>query len=150
MLGTEAYNIIVTGQRVIFAIFTTDMATKAAKEAAKGKGFLTGMLYAATSGFDYYKKYLSMPPEAALKENPHNFAIEISRIRSVKLEAGRIHDESLTRNSLDFHDNNRMVTHRVYDDSKLQIDVGGEKYSFDVPAKHHNIALDTIRKAGLQ
>jgi len=67
VFAIESFHIIVTPRRIIGAAFTPDMVKQAAKEAGQS-GFFAGLVGAATVGFTYYKKYLSMPPEVALRE----------------------------------------------------------------------------------
>jgi hypothetical protein len=135
MFGMEMFHMIVTSTRVIFATFTNDMAKQAAKEAGQ-TGFFSGVVGAATVGFTYYKKYLTMDPEAALKENPQNFAITRSNLRKVKLEMGsRYRDPKNKR--------------ETWDESKLEIETTGDKYSFKVPHQLHDQAQAALHQGGL-
>jgi len=89
LMGVEGFNIIVTQRRMIFAVATNEMIKEEAKRVGKEGGFFAGMLNAATVGYTFYKRYLDMVPDAALAENPQNFAVDLSRIRKVKIEAGK-------------------------------------------------------------
>jgi hypothetical protein len=135
LFSVEGFNVIVTEKRIIFAAMTNEMVkAEAAKQGQKG--FFAGMLGAATVGYTFYKRYLDMAPEAALRENPQNFAIELGRIRKIKLEMGsHIRDKS------------RNIDR--YEQSKLEIETTGDKYRFDVPHDFHGTAQDVIRKSGL-
>ena len=135
MFAQESFHVVFTPRRLIFAAFTNDMIKQAAKEEGKD-GFLAGMMGAMTLGYNYYKHYLTMDPEAALKQNPQNFSIDISRIRKIKLEIGKKQV-----------DKNRHVD--VYENSKLEMETVGDKYTFAVANHFHNLAADTIRKSGL-
>ncbi len=82
-----------------------------------------------------------MDPEIALKQNPQNFSIDISRIRKIKLELGK--KQSAPRN--------QGIIHKadVYENGKLELETVGDKYTFAVANHFHNLAADTIRKSGL-
>jgi hypothetical protein len=135
MFGMEMFHLIVTPNRLIFAAFTNDMAKQAAKEAGQ-TGFLSGIVGAAMVGYTYYKKYLSLDPEAALKENPQNFAIPRGNLRKVKLEIGSHHRDPKTKRE-------------TWDESKLEIETTGEKYSFKVPHQLHDQAQAVLHQGGL-
>jgi hypothetical protein len=135
MFAQESFHVVFTPRRLIFAAFTSELIKEAAKEEGKD-GFLAGMVGAMTLGYNYYKHYLTMDPETALKQNPQNFALDISRIRKIKLELGKKQV-----------DKNRHVD--VYENSKLELETVGDKYTFAVANHFHNLAADTIRKSGL-
>jgi hypothetical protein len=44
----------------------------------------------AIAGVNLHKKYLSMPADQILAENPKNFSVELSQIESVKTAAGEM------------------------------------------------------------
>ncbi len=135
LFALESFHIVFTTRRLILAAFTNEMVKAAAKEEGKA-GFLAGMMGAMTLGYNYYKHYQTKDPEAALMENPQNFAIDISRIRKIKLELGK-----------------RQIDHSrnidTYDNSKLEIETVGDKFTFAVPHHFYNMAQDIIRKSGL-
>lgn len=131
----ESFHTIVTSKRLIYAAFTNEMVKQAAKEAGQ-TGFLAGIAAAATVGHTYYKKYLSLDPEAALKENPQNFVIPLTTIRKIKLEMGSRHRDPKTKRE-------------TWDDSKLEIETSGEKYSFKVSHQTHDQARDVLSSGRL-
>jgi hypothetical protein len=135
MFSQEGLHIVVTEKRLICAVFTNEMIKQAAKEEGKS-GFLSGMIGAATVGYTYYKRYLSMAPEAALKENAQNFAVGKESIQKIKLVLGKRQT-----------DRNRHVD--VYEPSKLEIESSGGKYSWTVPNNFHEMASTALRQAGL-
>ncbi len=135
MFSQEGMHIIVTGSRLICAAFTNEMVKQAAKEEGKS-GFLSGMIGAATIGYTYYKRYLTMAPDLALKENPQNFCLERGNLRRVKLELGKRQI-----------DRSRNVD--VYQPGKLEIESHSEKYTFSVPHNFHEMASRILRQAGL-
>ena len=134
MFSSEAFHLIVTSKRMIFAAFTNEMVKQAAREAGQ-TGFFSGLIGAATIGFTYYKKYLTLDPEAALRENPQNFALQRDSIRKVKLEMGSRHRDPKTR-------------HETWDESKLEIETTAEKYSFRVPHQLHEQAQAVLNNGG--
>jgi hypothetical protein len=143
-MAIESFNIIVTPQRMIFAVMTNEMISAEAKKAGKQGGFLAGMLEAATVGYTFYKRYLDMPPAQALAENPQNFAIALSQVRKVKLEAGK---EIKTYGSMKANQGSIIKQHN-YEQGKLEIETSGEKLSFNLPNNFFNMAQETLRKAG--
>jgi hypothetical protein len=135
MFTQESMHVIVTNRRLIFAAFTNEMVKQGAKEEGKG-GFLAGMLGAATLGYHYYKRYLNIPPDSALRENPQNFALERATIRKVKLEMGRRQV-----------DKTRHI--EQYEAGKLEIETTGSKHTFSIPHDFHNLAASALRQAGI-
>jgi hypothetical protein len=131
----EVFNIVVTSQRMIFASLTTNMIKDAAKD-ARSQGFLSGLVGSFTAGLNYYKKYYNISPGTILEENPQNFFVEMSRIKKVKLDIGRLRSEPDDMNN-------------KYDDSRLEIQTIGEKLLFALPNSYHEEAHAVIRKAGL-
>jgi len=133
-ISVEAFNVVVTERRMIFAIMTTEMIKEEAKKAGK-KGGLAGIFNAVTAGYSLYKRYLDMAPEAALKENPQNFFVDLNRIKKVKVKEGR----NLTRG----------IGVPRYEDSHLEVETAGEKYKFTVPHNFIGTAREVVSKAGL-
>jgi hypothetical protein len=133
-IGMEAFNVVVTERRMIFAIMTTEMIKEEAQSVSKGKG-LAGFFSGVTAGYSLYKRYLDMPPEAALKENPQNFSVDLNRIKKVKVKEGR--------------DLRRGTGVPQYDESHLEVETPGEKYKFVVPHNFLDTAREVMHKAGL-
>lgn len=144
-LGTEGYNIIVTQRRMIFAVMTNDMIKEESKRVSQGKGFLGGIAAAATVGNTFYKRYLNMSPDDALAENRENFAVDLSRIRRVKITAGKENDNYFTIKE----NQNNPIQHHTYEQSRLEIETVGDTYKFDLPGSSVGMALDVVRRAGL-
>ena len=141
MFAMESFHVIFTPRRLVFAAFTNEMIKQAAKEEGKD-GFLAGVMGAMTLGYNYYKHYLTMDPEVALRENSQNFAIDLSRIRKIKLEIGKKKVDPRRKEGI-------INQADVYENSKLEIETVGEKYTFSVANHFHNMAQDVIRKSGL-
>lgn len=135
MFSVEGFHLIATPKRLIFAAFTNQMAGQAAKEEYKG-GFLSGLIGAATVGYTYYQKYLTMDPEAALRENPQNFAFPLNTVSKVKFQMGSRHRDP---------DNNRDI----WDESKLEFETPAGKQSFKIPHQLHDQARAVLSKVGL-
>ncbi len=139
LLSVEGFSVIVTDKRMIFALVTNEMVKEEAKKAGK-EGFLAGMLGAATVGYTIHKRYFTMSPDDALKENPGNFAIALSGIRKIKIEPGkeikRGRDEGI------IHQHN-------YENGKFEIETTGGDYKFALPNSSYQAAQDAVRNAGL-
>lgn len=94
-IGSKHYTIITTNQRLIIAQFTAQMMNEAMVQSKNkgGKGFLGGLLagriLTPKNIVDYTDKYLSMPPEQIIAENPGNFSLDIPSISVVKVEYQR-------------------------------------------------------------
>lgn len=83
----DIYNLIVTERRCIFAALTADMLNRAIKEAneqgkLEGKGFMDRWGDQLSASMGYWKRYESIEPETALRENKENFAMDISSVKS--------------------------------------------------------------------
>lgn len=135
LLGAESFNIVVTEKRMIFAEMTGDMVKEEAKKYGQ-EGFLTGMLGAMTVGYTLHKRYLNMSPEDALHENPGNFFIDLNRIKKVRIEEGKRQREKSRGNE-------------THENSRIEIETIGEKYTFNLPFNFHSTAQEVVRKAGL-
>lgn len=90
---TKPFVVIFTEQRIIFARITNDMLKQAVADArdgakSEGKGFF-GQWGAQLSAYsDLASRYLEMPAEQILHENPDNFAVDRASVKKVKLKAG--------------------------------------------------------------
>ena len=85
----DTYNLIVTERRCIFATLTSEMLNRAIKEAneqgkTEGKGFMDRWGDQLSASMGYWRKYESIEPEAALRENKENFAIDLSTVKNNK------------------------------------------------------------------
>ncbi len=145
MMAMEGFNIIVTRRRMIFAVMTNEMLSQAAKQAGKEGGFLGGMLNAATVGYTFYKRYLTMPPDAALAENPQNFAVELSQVRKIKISGEKEVDDYFTMKA----NQNSILQQHQYREGTILIETAGGNYNFNLPASSMNMALETVKKTGL-
>jgi hypothetical protein len=83
LFSSELYHMAITSQRLIFALQTKEMQNqdvKNARDQAKqqGKGFLgqVGAQMATRHG----DKYMGMPPQLILAENPQNFSINLDEV----------------------------------------------------------------------
>jgi hypothetical protein len=145
LMAMEGFNIIVTQRRMIFAVMTNDMINQAAKQAGKEGGFFGGMLNAATVGYIFYKRYLTMPPDAALAENPQNFAVELSQIRKIKITGDKGVDNYFTMKA----NQNSILKQHQYQEGTMSIETAGGNYKFNLPSSSMNMALETVKKTGL-
>lgn len=144
ILAVEGFNVIVTGRRLIFAAITNELIKEEAQRAREGGGFW-GLAAAATAGFTLYKRYLTMPPEAALAETPANFALERASVRRVKLEAGKeinsYHSSKANQGSI--------IKHHQYGNGKFELETASGTLKFEIPNSSFDTASETLKKAGL-
>jgi hypothetical protein len=90
----DAYAVIITDQRTIFAQLTSRMLKDAAMEAQRkgkeeGKGFLSRWADQIKATTSYSERYLNIPPEEALHENPGNFGIPNQDIKFIQVKKRR-------------------------------------------------------------
>jgi hypothetical protein len=130
MFKIEAYHVVVTEKRLIFAL-VTNQTTKEEAQKSSGKGF-GSFLKTALSGNDMTQRYLSVPPEQSLHETPDNFDVVISRIRKVKIQKGG-----------GYMDEGKEA------DGKLIIETVGDKLSFMLRNPYYDIAIGILHKAEL-
>jgi hypothetical protein len=145
LMAVEGFNIIVTQRRMIFAVMTNDMVNQAAKQAGKEGGFFGGIINAATIGYTFYRRYLTMPPDAALAENPQNFAVELSQVRKIKITGEKEVDNYFTMEA----NQNSIFEHHQYQEGTISIQTAGGNYNFNKPSSSMKMALDTVKKTGL-
>ena len=145
MMAMEGFNIIVTQRRMIFALMTNDMINQAAKQAGTEGGFLVGIINAATIGYTFYRRYLTMPPDAALAENPQNFAVELSQVRKIKITGEKEVDNYFTMEA----NQNSIFEHHQYQEGTISIQTAGGNYNFNLPSSSMKMALETVKKTGL-
>ena len=145
LMAVEGFNIIVTQRRMIFAVMTNDMVNQAAKQAGKEGGFFGGIINAATIGYTFYKRYLTMLPDAALAENTQNFAVELSQVRKIKITGEKEVDNYFTMEA----NQNSIFEHHQYQEGTISIQTAGGNYNFNLPSSSMKMALDTVKKTGL-
>jgi hypothetical protein len=145
MIANEGFTVIVTSRRMIFAEATNALMTEEAKKAYKKEGFFAGLIDSATIGYDFYKRYQNMPPDAALAESPQNFAIELSQIRRVQIEGGKEIENYYTMKA----NQNSFLKEHQYEAGTISIETIAGNYVFNLPNSSYNMAAETLRKAGL-
>ncbi|MHB1416855.1 MAG: hypothetical protein ACYC1C_16535 [Chloroflexota bacterium] len=96
---SDTYTLIVTDQRSVFALLTSQMLQAAAREAqeqgkAAGQGFFARMGAQMAGHFTYHERYRGMAPEAVLAENNANFALDHAAVRTVKVKRTSRSDDS--------------------------------------------------------
>jgi len=87
----DSYAVVITDQRTIFAQMTANMLKEAAMEAQKkgkeeGKNFFARWADQLKATMAYSNRYWEITPEAALNENPGNFAIPNQDIKQIKIK----------------------------------------------------------------
>jgi hypothetical protein len=91
----QTWNLVFTNRRMIAAFLTDQAVTAEAASAAQAAqaqraDALERMWSTAIAGVNLHKKYLSMPADQILAENPKNFSVELSQIASVKTATGEM------------------------------------------------------------
>jgi hypothetical protein len=135
IFSVESYHVIVTERRLIMALLTNEMVKEAAKNEGK-EGFWSGMVGVMTLGYTYYKKYLNLDPEIALKETPQNYQIDRGQISRLRFQEGRKR-----------RDPQKKID--VYDNAKLEIETQGVKHSFEIVHHFQDMASDVLGRSRL-
>ena len=86
----DAYGGVITNQRLIFALLTSEMINASAQQArdeakTEGKGFFGQWANQLKNSFNFTKRFLTMQPDAILSEMPGNFAIYNNTITEIKV-----------------------------------------------------------------
>jgi hypothetical protein len=94
LLGSKAYNLIVTDKEIIVAQLTNTMlkeeANKANQEAKeRGDGFFKRMGNQMNSRATFHKRYLSMSKEQIMKETDGNYTISEPEIKKIRITSGQ-------------------------------------------------------------
>lgn len=132
----ESFNIIVTNQRMVFAQITNQMIKD---EAARNRGQgIGGVFRAMTSGFTLWQRYLQIPPDQALQENPGNFAVFLNQVRKVKYNGAS--------GGLQIGIN---VGGDDDEPAKLEIETVGGKYNFGIATQFQQQTHQVLKGAGL-
>jgi hypothetical protein len=143
LISAEGFNIIVTNQRMVFALMTNQMVQEEVKRNAAGKGFFGGVAAGMSAGYSLWRRYLEMPPEQALLENPENFDVHLNQIRRVKFEGGRT---LLKKGPISIGLN---INRDADEPAKLEIETTGDKYKFDIATEFQSEAREVLKRAGL-
>lgn len=101
MLGlkTENYTLVVTPQRLIFALLTNearDQNIRNAQEQARQEGKNVFQRIGAQMNADNGAVYFNMTPDAALAENPANFFFLNQQVQSAKISSVDDDDSGVT------------------------------------------------------
>jgi len=113
LLGSESFTLVLTLERLIFAKMTAQMlkeiVAQARQEAkAQGKGFF-GQWGAQLGAYSAHaQRYLQMPVEAILRENPDNFQIPVAQVRKVRIRSGYHDQDHSDPDRLEIHAGNKM------------------------------------------
>ena len=107
LAGTDRYALIFTKRRLILALVTQEMiagAVQAAHAAAPAEsgGIVSRMkqfVADKVTEMKYYERYLTMPPEQALAENPANRSLDPGNVSSIGVKVLKSGDED-DRNDL--------------------------------------------------
>jgi hypothetical protein len=146
MIMSETFNIVVTNHRMICALLTSEMIKEAAAS-HRGEG-VGGFFKAMGAGFTVWQRYLQVPPDVALQENPANFAIYMNQIRKVKYKPDTVLF-SKGAFSVGFKGGFGGGDDDDKNTKPLEIETMSGKYKFEINDMHQQQVADTLRKAGL-
>jgi len=142
----EAFNIIVTNQRMIFAQMTSEMI-KAEAATHRGQG-IGGVFKAMGAGYTLWQRYPQMSPDQALAEIPGNFGIYMNQIRKVKytgtkvlFSKGGIAVDLNVGFGVGGDDDNKPA--------KLEIETIGGRYEFEIIMQFQQQTYQVLKAAGL-
>ena len=147
MFSTETFNIVVTNQRMVFALATTDMI-KAEAMSHKGEG-IKGAFKAMTAGYNLWQRYPGMSPDQAMAETPGNFCVYLNQVRKVKYSGGKT---LFSKGGLSVGMNVNIGLGGGDDDddnAKLEIETIGGKYQFEIIASAQPQTAQVLKAAGL-
>ena len=146
LISMETFNIIISNQRLVFAQVTSQMVKDAAAS-HRGEG-VGGFFAAMGSGYTLWERYLQMPPEQALHENPNNFAVYLNQIRKVKYSGGKVlFSKGVV--SVGFNVGVGFNNNNDNDNAKLEIDTVGGKYNFEIAPQFQQQTAQVLKKVGL-
>lgn len=119
----DLYAMVATESRAIFAHITKDMVNQAVKDAqekakAEGKGFFGQWGAQLNTSFFYTQKYRQMSPEAVMREQPDNFAINLGDVRKVNVWQRTSSDK-------------KAILKQLYWEVEFESSRGKEKYTVD-------------------
>ncbi|MFA5760967.1 MAG: zinc ribbon domain-containing protein [Dehalococcoidales bacterium] len=146
LIMSDTFNIVVTNHRMICAILTSEMIKE---EASKHRGQGVGGFFAAMgSGYTLWQRYLQVPPDVALQENPANFAIYMNQIRKVKFKPDKVLFKKGSfsvgfNSSFGGSDDDEKTTR------PLEIETMSGKYKFEINDAYQQQAAESLRKVGL-
>ena len=146
MFSTETFNIVVTNQRMVFALVTSEMI-KAAASSHKGEG-IKGAFKAMAAGYTLWQRYPGMSPDQVMAETPGNFSVYVNQIRKVKYNGAKT---VFTKGALSVGMNLNVGLGGGDDDdnAKLEIDTIGGKYQFEIISSAQQQTHQVLSAAGL-
>jgi hypothetical protein len=145
LISSDTFNIVVTNHRIICALLTSQMIKDAAAS-HRGEG-VGGFFKAMGSGYTLWQRYLQVPPDVALQENPANFAIYMNQIRRVKFKADKVLF-SKGAFSVGFKSGFGGSDDDEKTSRPLEIETMSGNYKFEINDMHQQQVAETLRKAG--
>ena len=146
LFSTETFNIVVTNQRTVFALVTSDMI-KAKAMSHKGES-IKGAFKAMAAGYTLWQRYPGMSPDQVMAEAPGNFCVYLNQVRKVKYSGGKT---LFSKGGLSVGMNVNVGFGGGDDDdnAKLEIETIGGKYQFEIIASAQQQAHQVLKAAGL-
>jgi hypothetical protein len=146
LISSETFNIVVTNHRMICALLTSQMIKDAAAS-HRGEG-VGGFFKAMGAGYTLWQRYLQVPPDVALQENPGNFAIYMNQIRRVKYKADKV---LFSKGAFSVGFKGGFGGGDDDDDKNtkpLEIETMSGNYKFEINDMYQQQVAETLRKAG--
>jgi hypothetical protein len=147
MFSQEAFNIVVTNQRMIFAQMTPEMIKNEAAS-YRGQG-IKGAFKAMGAGYSLWQRYPQMSPDQALAETPGNFGIYLNHVRKVKYTGTKVF---FNKGGVSVGLNIGLGVGAGDDDdkpAKLEIETMGAKYDFDIVMQFQQQTHQVLKAVGL-
>jgi hypothetical protein len=113
LLGSEAFNLVLTADRLVFAKVTSEMLKEAIDEArrgakAQGKGFFGQWGAQLGASGSIAERYYQMPVDAILRENPDNFQLPLGQIQKVQVKHGQFDEQQTNPDYVVIHAGGKM------------------------------------------
>jgi len=113
LFGSEAFNLVLTPQRLVFARLTSDMVRDAGEQAkqsaeADGKGFFGQWRARMGANSFIVERYHSMPIGEILREHPDNFSIPNQQVRKVEVKRGHFDEDMQDPDQLIIHAGDKL------------------------------------------
>jgi hypothetical protein len=113
LMGSEAFNLVLTADRLVFAKLTSDMLKAAVAQArqdakAQGKGFFGQWGAQLGASGNIAARYFEMPVDAILRENPDNYQLPLQQIQKVQVKHGHYDEQQTNPDYLIIQAGNKM------------------------------------------
>jgi hypothetical protein len=113
-LVAQAFNLVLTPQRLVFARLTSQMLRDAAEQArqaarAQGVGFMGQWGAVTQANAAICARYYHTPVEVILREHPDNFSIPAGQVQRVQIIQGDVDEDQVTHGRMVIHAPGKMT-----------------------------------------